>query len=107
VLVNPSGVRQSSPAVPEGQTPFPHPQAGGSDSARLGRFFKMPSFVNRNAPAISHPPLLPEAPSRRQGQSTSGQSEAEAFGGDYFRRTAPADQRKYWPCRKNYTGNDA
>ena len=31
-------------------------------SARLGRFFEMPSFVNRNAPAISHPPLLPETP---------------------------------------------
>jgi hypothetical protein len=75
-------------------------------SARLGRFFEMPSRVNRYAPAISPPPLLPEAPLRCQGQRTSGQSEVDAFSGTTVRRTEPV-QRKCWHCRKNDTGNDA
>ena len=82
----------SASRVPEGQTPFPHPQAWRlRRSARLGRLFEMPSFVNRNAPAISHPPLLPETPLRRQGQRTSGQSEVGGLSGG-IRRTEAADQ---------------
>ena len=54
-------------------------------SARLGRFFEMPSRVNRYAPAITHPPSSREAPLRRQGQRTSGQSEVDAFNGTTFR----------------------
>jgi hypothetical protein len=71
--------------LPEGQPLSPSPNWRLRRSARLGRFFEMPSFVNRNAPAISHPPLLPEAPLRRQGQRTSGQSEVDAFSGTTFR----------------------
>jgi hypothetical protein len=98
----------ASPAVPEGHTPFPHPPAGGSDAPHVwAASSKCPAFVNRNAPAISHPPLLPEAALRRQGQRTSGQSEVDAFSRSTVRRTAPADQRKCWPCRKNDTGSDA
>ena len=71
--------------LPEVQPLSPSPNWRLRRYARLGRFFEMPSRLNRYAPAISHPPLLPEAPLRRQGQRTSGQSEVDAFSGTTFR----------------------
>ena len=81
--------RQRLPLCPRGRRPFPIPNLAAQTLRTSGPLLEMPSFVNRNAPAISHPPLLPEAPLRRQGQRTSGQSEVEAFSGEHLRRTAP------------------
>ena len=107
---NPRG-RQRLLLCPRGRRPFPIPKLAAQTLRTSGPLLRNAQLrVNRNAPAISHPPLLPEAPLRRQGQRTSGQSEVDAFSGRTVRRTAPADQRKCWPCRKNRkndTENDA
>ena len=86
--------RWKEEAEPEGQTalpsargaaPFPIPKLAAQTLRTSGPLLRNASRLNRYAPAISHPPLLPEAPLRRQGQRTSGQSEVDAFSGTTLR----------------------
>jgi hypothetical protein len=60
--------------LPEVQPLSPSPNWRLRRYAGLGRFFEMPSRLNRYAPAISHPPLLPEGWALLRSPRPSGAS---------------------------------